>query len=245
MNQGLKILVFILIFFNFILLGFLIKDFKTGQVIQDNYEYANITRIIDGDTIETSQGKVRLLGINTPEKKEYYYGEAKNYLEQYVGKEVKLIYFNEDKDKYGRKLRYVFYNEFLNEMILTKGYAHYYSYQEDKYSKILINAENKAINNEMGIWEKSKDACSKCIILNELNNKDPGEYIILENKCYFSCNLSGWIIKDDASNKRLLNFILYEKEKIKIDFSGRVWNDAGDSFYLRDSEGKLVIFYRY
>ena len=29
-------------------------------------EFVNVTKVIDGDTIDTSIGKVRLLGINTP-----------------------------------------------------------------------------------------------------------------------------------------------------------------------------------
>ena len=48
----------------------------TGQSVFEEYEFeeAIVIRVIDGDTIETDLGTVRLLGINTPEKgKPYYY----------------------------------------------------------------------------------------------------------------------------------------------------------------------------
>jgi len=67
--KTLNILLFFLISITFILLGFLFSQF-TGKAIYQ-LEKANLTRVIDGDTIDTNLGKIRLLGINTPEKKEH------------------------------------------------------------------------------------------------------------------------------------------------------------------------------
>ena len=242
--RTLKILLYFLILTTFILLGFLFSQI-TGKVVY-KIEKANITRIIDGDTIETNIGKVRLLGINTPEKKEKGWEEAKNFLLQFQGKEIELIRTKEDKDKYNRFLRYVFYSgRMLNEEILAKGLANFYSYNEEEYTKILKKAEEKARKQELEIWEKSQDVCASCIILIELNKIDPGEYVLLENACSFNCNLDAWTIKDDATHIRKLDFEIPAKENKKIDYEGRVWNDAGDSLYLRDSSGFLVLFYRY
>lgn len=153
---------------------------------------------------------------------------------------------NENKDKYDRLLRYIFcQNRLLNEEILKQGLAHFYSYQEDKYTATLKNAEEKAQEIGLGIWEKSENNCSSCIILVKLNPVDPGEYVLLKNSCNFDCNLNNWFIKDDASNKRILNFSLSSGKEIQLNYSGRVWNDAGDSLYLRDDKGFLVLFYRY
>jgi len=242
--RNLNILLFLLIATTFILLGFLFSQF-TGKAVYQ-LEKANLTRIIDGDTIDTSLGKIRLLGINTPEKKEAGFQEAANFLVQFQGKEVELERTNEDKDKYGRLLRYVFYQgKLINEEILTRGLAHFYSYNDDKYTTRLKNAEEKAQKAELGIWEKSKNNCTKCINLVKLNPVDPGEYVLLKNTCNFNCNLQNWFIKDDASNKKILNFSLLQGKEIQLNYSGRVWNDAGDSFYLRDDSGLLVVFYRY
>lgn len=242
----LPILIFLLILNTFILAGFLVHP--TGKVVQDvKIEYANLTNVVDGDTIDTNLGRVRLLGINTPEKKHAGYEEAKSFLEQFIGKEIILEKTIDDKDKYGRLLRYVFFQDkFLNKEILSKGLAHFYSYNEDKYSQKLKSAEEKARNLNLGIWEKSKEICSSCIILVKLNEIDPGEFVLFKNKCNFNCDLTGWTINDDSSShEKKLNFIIPQHSQYQLNYTGSIWNDAGDSLYLRDASGLMVIFFRY
>ena len=120
-----------------------------------------------------------------------------------------------------------------------------YYYNNDKYKQELETAENNARELKLGIWQKSQDKCSGCISLAKLNEIDPGEYAILENNCNFDCNLNKWHVKDDASYKKILDFSVPANSNYRIDFLGRIWNDAGDSFYLRDNSGLLVVFYRY
>src|SRR3989338_4069674 len=56
-------------------------------------EYEVVSRAVDGDTFELSNGeKVRLVCVNTPEKGEFYYKEATTFLSNLVvGKNVTLI----------------------------------------------------------------------------------------------------------------------------------------------------------
>lgn len=242
----LKIIIFILILVEF----FLIAHLYYNSAVYFEKETINVKRIVDGDTIEsTNRGKIRLLGINAPEKNMYLHNEAKNFLKQLENKKVEIeIRPDEKYDKYERILAYINYNnKLINEELLRQGLAHYYTYSEDRYTKTLLKAEKYARAKQIGIWEKSQDKCAdaNCIILFELNEIDPGEYIILKNKCEFSCDLNDWTIKDDATHIKKLNFSLRINEEIKIKYKGRIWNDAGDSFYLRDAEGKLVLFYRY
>ncbi len=61
--KTLNILIFLLIFNMFVLLGFLTSEF-TGKVVYERV-LVNITKVIDGDTIDTDIGRVRSLGINT------------------------------------------------------------------------------------------------------------------------------------------------------------------------------------
>ncbi|MFH1710967.1 MAG: hypothetical protein ABH840_01520 [Nanoarchaeota archaeon] len=61
----LNVLVFLLIFNTFILLGYLTSEF-TGKVTYERV-ISNLTRVIDGDTVDTEIGRVRLLGINNKE----------------------------------------------------------------------------------------------------------------------------------------------------------------------------------
>jgi len=62
--KTLNILIFLLIFNTFILLGFLASEMNmTGKVVYEKIS-VNLTRAIDGDTIDTEFGRIRLLGIN-------------------------------------------------------------------------------------------------------------------------------------------------------------------------------------
>lgn len=239
-----QVLLYLLIISLFISSGILTKEITSRVIV--TRETTNLTRVIDGDTIETSIGKVRLLGINTPEKNTAYSEQAKAFLKNFEGKQIQIEKTSEDKDKYGRYLRYVYYDSlFINQEILKRGLAHLYVYTTDKNTRTLEKAEKAAQENELGIWEKSQEKCSKCIILKELNYIDPGEYVLLENICSFPCDLNAWKIKDDSTKMRILNMTISEYSKYKINYQGKIWNDAGDSLYLRDSSGKLVILYRY
>lgn len=68
-----------------------------------------VTRVVDGDTVELGNGEtVRLVGIDTPEVGECAYEGAATALERIVlGKRVRLGVSDEDRDSYGRLLRYV------------------------------------------------------------------------------------------------------------------------------------------
>lgn len=68
-----------------------------------------VTRVVDGDTVELGNGEtVRLAGIDTPEMGECAYEGAATALERIVlGKRVRLGISDEDRDSYGRLLRYV------------------------------------------------------------------------------------------------------------------------------------------
>src|SRR3989338_301969 len=96
--KHLKILAYFLIILTFILIGHQLTI--TGQAIKT--ERAIIIKVVDGHTIDTTIGKVRLLGINTPEKKQKGYEEALVFLKQYEGKEIIIERGRENKDKYKR-----------------------------------------------------------------------------------------------------------------------------------------------
>ena len=118
-------------------------------------EEVKVTKVIDGDTFETSDGEtIRLLGINTPEEGEYYYEEAKDYLWYLIGnKEVELESDKTNKDWYGRKLRYVYIDgKMVNSMMLERGYARLYLLRDQKYATSFEYAEKKARGEKIGVW---------------------------------------------------------------------------------------------
>ncbi len=68
-----------------------------------------VTHVVDGDTLDLGNGeRVRLVGIDTPEVGDCNYDDATAFLERMVlGKRVRLGISDEDRDGYGRLLRYV------------------------------------------------------------------------------------------------------------------------------------------
>jgi len=207
-------------------------------------EVVFVSRVIDGDTLEVLSGdKIRLLGINTPEKGMANWEEARLFLEGLVLNRSVEFEFKEI-DKYGRWLGYVFIgSENINKLILSNGLAHLYVYEEDKWYDELASAEEFARMNELGIWKKS--LLSGCIKLVELKYEEDGgrcidgERLILSNSCGFSVDV---LIKDEATHiyHETLDVGLFEKN-----FSC-VWNDDGDSVFVwEEGDDGLLIFYRY
>ncbi|MGN6127370.1 MAG: thermonuclease family protein [Humibacter sp.] len=74
-------------------------------------EQITFVSVVDGDTIETSAGTVRIIGIDTPERGECGHDEAAAAIESQLapGDTVKLELpaGENDQDRYGRLIRYV------------------------------------------------------------------------------------------------------------------------------------------
>ena len=95
-----------------------------------------ITRVIDGDTLLIDQTTIRLSLVNSPERDEIGYQEAKNFASTVcpVGANAEFV---EDTwqpvDKYGRSVGLVYCNDMmLNELLLTNGHAEISTYYCDK-----------------------------------------------------------------------------------------------------------------
>jgi micrococcal nuclease len=84
-------------------------------------------KVVDGDTIDVEGvGRVRFVGVNTPERGDSGYQEAKEYVKNMcLGKTVGLdIDDAKNKDKYDRTLAVVYVGGVnLNQELLKKGYA--------------------------------------------------------------------------------------------------------------------------
>ena len=218
--------------------GFLIKTFDAKETVI-------VERVIDGDTVVVNGTSVRLLGINTPEKKEKYYSEAKSFMEKNVMNKT-LFIERKGKDLYNRDLAYLFDgNENINLKMIESGYANYYfpSGKDNYYTEFFNAWENCEIN----LCEKSNDKCASCIILKKFGYD---ENVLIYNQCNFDCDLTEWSVKDEGRKKFIFgNFTLKkysEKEITNEDFGEEyVWTKTGDTIFLRDKGGKLVLWENY
>jgi len=127
-----------------------------------------ITKIIDGDTLKIKTGtlktrKVRLIGINAPEKGECFYEEAKNALTEVTqDRQINIEKDISGLDDYGRLLRYVIVinpdpdtdNLPVNYYMIRNGYAFYQSSPPDnRYRDLFITAQRQAQDENLGLWQ--------------------------------------------------------------------------------------------
>ena len=139
------------------------------------YEDGEVLRVIDGDTIELTDGrKIRYLGVDTPEKNECFHHQAslKNTLLVMTGNynrpnKVRLYKGKVDKDRYGRYLRYVTAmgpgEEILvNDYLIKWGYGlnvseKYSNQQLSNIKSLFSESEKEAKGSRVGLWENCSE----------------------------------------------------------------------------------------
>lgn len=127
-----------------------------------------VTEVIDGDTfkvlIDGKSETVRLIAVDTPELShpqkpvQCFADEAKKYLVSMIqGKNIKLE--NEpkdnDRDRYGRLLRYVYLEDGtnINNALVKNGYAFEQTYVEGyKYQELFKTSQKEAEGKKAGLW---------------------------------------------------------------------------------------------
>ena len=237
------------------------------QIIADaqSSPTAEVTRVVDGDTVELADGnKVRFNGINTPEHNENHFLEAKQNMELLVlNKEVHLQKDISDKDKYGRELRYVFTaDKFTNAEQVSAGLASSFIYPPDtKYQFLFECLEEKAKEQGLGIWQGLGEYnFSVKINQNPDDVSEPSlESVVLTN-LGDKVNMDGWQMKDEATHIYTFSNTELDKgesvtivsgegtdsaDKLYWNLKTTVWNNDGDTVFLRDAEGNLAIAYSY
>lgn len=137
-----------------LVLLFLFPILLSAQTIK-----GKVVRVSDGDTVtlldnENNQHKVRLNGIDAPEKGQPYGDKSKEYLSNLIaGKEVTVEV--KGTDQYKRVLGVVYSGEVnVNAEMIRAGYAWNYKYSKDKY---YIKLQEKAKVEKKGLW-KDKNA---------------------------------------------------------------------------------------
>jgi micrococcal nuclease len=125
---------------------------------------AQVLSVVDGDTIEVlyngKKEKVRYIGVDTPEpyrdgKPACLSHEATEYNKELVeGKEVTLQTDREDRDQYGRLLRYVYVGEtFVNKELIENGFAKTLRIKPNTtYADEFAKSQKEAKESGRGIW---------------------------------------------------------------------------------------------
>jgi micrococcal nuclease len=135
---------------------------QTNQTSEQS-EKALVVKIVDGDTVDVQipgqidTERIRIIGINTPEKDQCYFNEANEKATTLLKDQEILLEKDDsqgDKDKYGRTLSHILINDTnYGEIMIKEGFAKEYTYNKPyKYQSVFKEAQDFAMENDLGIW---------------------------------------------------------------------------------------------
>ncbi len=222
-----------------------------------------VVDVIDGDTIDVllpngSTGRIRLLGVDTPETRpdrnrinEYdnitdtesltVWGEkaeefAKSWLEN------QTIYIQFDKEAglygyYGRLLAYVYMlnGTDFNAELLRRGYARVYVEGDFSKKEEYLKIEKMAMENKTGLWSCMLETG---VIIAYVHYNAYGddrynlndEYVIISNNGNTSVNLTGYTLSDEANHTFVFpDFVLESRGLVTIHTGSG--NNTDDELY--------------
>ena len=117
-----------------------------------------VTGVADGDTItvlhDGRSEKIRLHGIDTPERKQAYGNRAEALTNSLVrGRTIEVK--PQTVDRYGRTVALVYVDgQSLNELLIRNGYAWVYQkYCKDSFCSDWSRLEEQARNQRKGMWQ--------------------------------------------------------------------------------------------
>ena len=237
-----------------------------------------VVRVVDGDTIivllNGAETRVRLIGINAPESDECLAEEAGRRLEELLSGEVRLETDEEETDRFGRMLAYIWAGEILvNERLAAEGLALSRAYQPNvSRQTVLDRAAADARRGGVGMW--APDACGPPTGVNleitEISWNPPGpdgdnlngEYLVLRNLSDEPAPLDGFVLRDASSSNRYkfpggwtlpggAEVTIHvgdgadDQDSLYWDSDLPIWNNGGDEAFLLDPSGNITAYYSY
>lgn len=240
-----------------------------GPTQPGELEAATVARVVDGDTVELTDGRrVRYIGINTPERGQPFYEEATGANRHLVeGKAVQLEFDVDTFDQYGRTLAYVWVDGVMaNLEIVQRGFANTFTVPPNvRYEEDFRAAEREAREAERGLWAGSGVVLKIVHIEADAPGSDRdnpnGEWIEIANLGSKPVQMEGFTLKDEANHIYTFgDFTVLPDTAFRL-HSGQgqnnqtelywglvgesVWNNDSDAAYLRDKQGALVDLFAY
>lgn len=160
------------------------------------------TKVVDGDTIYLDNGeKVRLVGVNTPERGVEGYIVSKNFVQKLcLNKEISLdIDDSKHNDRYGRTLAVVIVDgKNLNEMLLKEGLAEImYMPPSEFYPYDWANGDTHVANSHSSSSSSSNTGTSN----SHSTSTDSGSYVGNANSGKFHVASCSSVDKMSEGNK--------------------------------------------
>ena len=233
----------------------------------------DVLEVVDGDTftLGTSGGEVRirLLGINAPERDECLHDEAAAELGSYLGAGEMRVE-DHGRDQFGRSLVYVWVGEtFVNLALVEAGLVFATTPGEgETQGASLLTAEAAAVRTETGLWNPAScnggSATGLELAIDASGYDPPGpddevleqEHVRVVNRSGGVADLSGWILRDESSLHRFRfpdgsiidpggDFDVPSTHPGWEPGGSPVWNNEGDMALLLTPEGGFAVRERY
>jgi micrococcal nuclease len=128
-------------------------------------ESCTVERIIDGDTIHCPPvGRIRLIGIDTPERGQKPFGPASTEAITAmipIGSTIDVEFDVDREDRYDRVLGYLWANgELVNWRMVREGWALMATYPPNvRYTDHYLSAQQAAREDKVGLWAVDGFAC--------------------------------------------------------------------------------------
>lgn len=241
-------------------------------------ESATVVRVEDGDSIFAEVGgreeRVRLIGINTPERDECLGDVARETLSDMIeGRSVLLESDVEESDQYGRLLAYVWIDGTLvNAEMVRAGVAIARAFRPNtSRQQQLESAEEEAVDAGRGLWDPTACGGASAADLEIVGiTENPagrdeedlnGEFVVIRNNGP-DADLTGYVLRDGSSVNRFLfpdGFVLASGSEVTVFVgcggdginelywcaSGPVWDNAGDQAFLTEPAGGFIAIFEY
>lgn len=131
------------------------SDTVSAELTCDNCPRFTVSRIIDGDTIDTNVGRIRIYGADTPERGEHCFSEATDEMDRLAGNVVRGERGPRSNDPFGRNLYYLYTEsgDSIDELLIKTGFAFAWT-GDGQHRSLMIETESTARRNEVGcLWK--------------------------------------------------------------------------------------------
>lgn len=217
-----------------------------------------------------TEASLRVIGINAPESGECLADEATRELSDLLGNgSVVLVSDVSEFDQFGRLLRFVQTStgQDVGAQMIKSGYAIARRFEPDtSKSDDYEELQHSAQLAHVGMW--ALDACgpqASADIQIAVHADAPGddslnlngEWVTFLNSANEPLHLDGWTVADESSSHRYIfndlvlpsgsAVTLYsgcgvdsQSERFWCETGSAIWNNAGDTVFLRDPQGNNV-----
>ncbi len=236
-------------------------------------EEVEVVRVEDGDSLvvlrDGGEQRLRLQGINAPERDECLGDESRTSLSRLAGSHPAIAVAGEVTDQYGRHLVHLFAGGvYVNQRQVEVGHAIAMSV-DHPFRAELFEAQKAAESSEVGLWSPASCGGGPIpkVTITDVVANPPGpddraideEIVTIRNDGPEPIDLTGFVLRDESTTHR------YHFDGVSLDPGGEVtvasgcdptrgrlawcastpvWNNQGDTVILLDRAGRIAALAR-